>query len=415
MKIIQTFWSKPMLKSESTLIENRSNGGWLSLKYALLSMCYSCLTIQKYYPQIELYTDDFGINLFRDLLCLPYSNYHNTHSNMQIDENLWAFAKIKTYSMQTEPFLHIDNDIFVWDSIFDQVLTSPLVCQNKETITENIGYDYLRAVDLIHNKFSYYPDLFSEKSYAYAANMGVFGGNDIGFIREYCTQVFESEQLMRPDLLNNKTFIGQFNIVFEQLFLTELSRKRGVEIAYLFENATLSDILNKFSIESATFENKFVHCLGPLKKTDYICEQIEYRMRYEFPYHYGKVIEYLQSNNISFTNRKNIIEYSQYVDIQKNIGYLVTKEDVLNNLKLKLSNKTDILAKDGHYYVSTTDECYELKGWDKLILYFYTYRTGKEVADLFCSKNESFSRSEVDDNLFHIIMAGFYRFSWFQL
>lgn len=55
MKIIQSFWSKPLLKSSKESYQNRLNGGWPNLRYALAAMSYSCLTLKRFYENVELY------------------------------------------------------------------------------------------------------------------------------------------------------------------------------------------------------------------------------------------------------------------------------------------------------------------------------------------------------------------------
>ena len=57
MKVIQSFWSKPLLITNEEVHLNRSKGGWLNYRYCLMSMAYNCLTFSKFYPNLELYTD----------------------------------------------------------------------------------------------------------------------------------------------------------------------------------------------------------------------------------------------------------------------------------------------------------------------------------------------------------------------
>lgn len=94
MKIIQSFWSKPLFEANKDASQNRYNGGWINYRYCLLSMAYSCLTISRYYPNLELYTDTFGMNLFRDILRLPYHKFHvNLDDIANIDTSLWLMVK----------------------------------------------------------------------------------------------------------------------------------------------------------------------------------------------------------------------------------------------------------------------------------------------------------------------------------
>lgn len=60
MKIVQSFWSKPIQMALS-LNNARSFGRWRSKKYFYMSWALSCLTFKKHYPTIELVTDEYGI------------------------------------------------------------------------------------------------------------------------------------------------------------------------------------------------------------------------------------------------------------------------------------------------------------------------------------------------------------------
>lgn len=96
MKIIQTFWSKPLFHSNQNVCQNRYQGGWLNYRYFLLSMAYSCLTISRYYPHLELYTDTFGKSLFKDILQLPYYRYHTILDDLsEVDEDFGHSLKSK--------------------------------------------------------------------------------------------------------------------------------------------------------------------------------------------------------------------------------------------------------------------------------------------------------------------------------
>ena len=103
MKIIQTYWTKPMFHTSEELY-NRIKGGWPAMHYALSAMAYSCLSIKKYYPDIELVTDSFGMELLIDVLDLPYKNVNLALDKFDVNLNLWALAKVYSYSLQEEPF-----------------------------------------------------------------------------------------------------------------------------------------------------------------------------------------------------------------------------------------------------------------------------------------------------------------------
>ncbi len=100
MKIVQTFWSGGKDPTEYSY-------GWLHAEYNLMSWALSCLSLRKYYNQVELYTDQRGYDVLIKKLHLPYTAVHVVYDDNLCLPQHWAYAKLKTYSMQTEPFLHI--------------------------------------------------------------------------------------------------------------------------------------------------------------------------------------------------------------------------------------------------------------------------------------------------------------------
>jgi len=55
MKIVQSFWSKPMLMNDNSDAIFRSNGGWTDRIYFYMSWALSCLKFKEIYNEIELY------------------------------------------------------------------------------------------------------------------------------------------------------------------------------------------------------------------------------------------------------------------------------------------------------------------------------------------------------------------------
>src|SRR5437867_638827 len=113
MKIIQSFWSKPAFHNFQNYDNSRKFGGWLDYKSFLTSIAFSCLTLKKYNGSITLYTDDAGYDIFINQLKLPYDDVHLTLNELaEEDHRLWILGKLKAINAQSEPFLHVDNDIF---------------------------------------------------------------------------------------------------------------------------------------------------------------------------------------------------------------------------------------------------------------------------------------------------------------
>lgn len=76
-------------------------------------------------------------SLLTDTLQLPYSKVYLTHDQLKlIHTDLWALPKIYTYSLQKEPFLHIDGDVFLFHPFDSNLMESELIAQNVEVATE---------------------------------------------------------------------------------------------------------------------------------------------------------------------------------------------------------------------------------------------------------------------------------------
>lgn len=69
MKIVQTFWSGGANPLEKAY-------GWPLSEYNMMSWVLSCLSLRKYYDDVELYTDKLGYELLIEKLRLPYTYVH---------------------------------------------------------------------------------------------------------------------------------------------------------------------------------------------------------------------------------------------------------------------------------------------------------------------------------------------------
>lgn len=105
IRIIQTFWSGGHDPLECGY-------GWNHAEHNLMSWALSCHSLRRHYSQVELYTDQRGYDVLIGKLRLPYTKVHVVYDDSLCLPQHWALAKIRTYAIQTEPFLHVDGDIY---------------------------------------------------------------------------------------------------------------------------------------------------------------------------------------------------------------------------------------------------------------------------------------------------------------
>lgn len=264
MRIVQTFWTAGRDPLEHSF-------GWLRPEYNLMSWALSCLSLREHYDEVALYTDEQGKHVLIDLLHLPY-----TEVNVVYDEHLclpqhWAYAKIKTYSLQTKPFLHVDGDVYLPKPIPEEIISSPLIAQNRE-----IGTGYyqgmlkgLLQVSGIRMTDTLDKDICSDSLLSY--NMGVFGGSDLNFIHSYCEEAMSFCNSNKSLNLN-----GNFNILFEQILFAYFAEREKQPV-----NTIFSKTYNDNGYSAGDFcnldryrEKTLFHLLGGHKRNKGITESL---------------------------------------------------------------------------------------------------------------------------------------------
>jgi hypothetical protein len=300
MKIVQTFWSGggDILKDSF---------GWYSSQHHLLAWALSCLELKNYYEDVELYTDKNGYEVLINQLKLPYTKVWVVLDDLQkYPKELWGLAKVKTYSLQNGPFIHIDSDVFIWSAFGDSFHQSSLVAQNFE-----------KGTDYYNNKFKevkkylkYIPGHFNidinDKAVC-SCNAGVIGGKDFNFFKKYAAYVFD---FVDGNDLNGIPghVLTNFNILFEQVLFYELSQKEGKLITCLFDR-TIDDCGYKYDeiadFTSVPYVNTYLHLIGPNKRNETACDLMSRVLLKEYPEYFFKTISlykepYRHSNFSSF-------------------------------------------------------------------------------------------------------------------
>ncbi len=295
MKIIQTFWSKPFSSGTQSNAESRHDGGWLHFKYFLYCWALSCLKLREFYSDVELYTDSIGKNLLIDRLELPYSKVQTDLDNYNsFHPDLWAIGKLHSYQCQDQPFLHVDGDVIISKRFSPQCEASELIVQNLETdfLTDNgMFYGSIRSEVLEHFRNVPYEIRNSNFATLKSVNMGVTGGINSNFFKVYSRIAlnFVENNIQCLDRIN----ISRFNVLFEQFLFYQLAESR---------NKDISVILHECDLEQRSFVNfhllpninTFIHVLGPFKRNQFLCEQVELRLKHEFPLYYDRINQYLQ-------------------------------------------------------------------------------------------------------------------------
>ncbi len=295
MKIVQSYWSKPSIV-EGKENGEKTHGGWREKKYEYMSWALSCLTFNKLYPTIELVTDVAGKKLLIDQLQLPYKSVKVVLDCLnKYPKKLWAIGKLYAYGIQNEPFIHVDNDIFIWEKFGPEIENAPLVAQHVDdkedhyhTAIKNLKKQHIEIPETLTN------DLKMFKRFD-ASNAGIIGGNDIVFFKEFVKEAFHfiDANLAQVDKnLNGSSYA----ILYEQYLFSALARKHTIKIQHLFEgedkkSMDLVNFMNKYA------RKKYVHMYSISKFYPEYCRELEHQLLLEYPEYHQRIISLIADEN----------------------------------------------------------------------------------------------------------------------
>lgn len=300
MKFVQTFWTGSASNTEKAS-PLKLKAGWYTSEYHWMSWALSCLQLLKLYDQVELVTDRLGKEILIDTLGLPYTSVSLALEGEleELPSGLFSLAKIKTYSLQKEPFIHVDGDLFLFQPLPPHVLQSGLVSSNPETdlffnaeavqeVTEK-GYalpDHLKGLD--------------KEAHLFSSNAGIIGGHDLDFIKEYCNHAFDF--VSRNNALVRQSVPDGSNFLIEQMSFFYLARERGKRIAYVSEDPVTEPLYHDFIRVADIPDVPMVHAVGGCKRFPFMLDHLAKRLRLHYPEYYYRILALCREQEVKLSN-----------------------------------------------------------------------------------------------------------------
>jgi len=250
------------------------------------SYLFSALLIKKLGHSIDLYCDKNSYEMYS---FIPYDNINIVDfDNDGVDSKFWIWGKIKTHMLMTEPYIHIDGDVFLFrDIIGDKILNGEYdaVVQSRENDkTLNLNFNvYTESLTPFNEKIS--SDINWNKYGLEAYNCGVVGFGDMGLKNKYALKVAEILTKLSTDdefKIKRKKYDGMFLIAEQSLLyymLTENNVKPLEIIPY--------EEIQRRNCEWFTIADEigYAHMWGYCKYKDDVIEKIKYKIKRFFPEH----------------------------------------------------------------------------------------------------------------------------------
>jgi hypothetical protein len=248
-----------------------------------------------------LCTDTAGAKLLIDTTGLEFGCVSTALDALKLcDPGWWTLGKLHAYQMQTEPFIHFDNDVFLWKRFPERLESAPVLAQNPEDFLLGTSYYAPETFDnLLRECGGWLPEEWTWYSSVgprrRAACCGFLGANNVDFIRYYAETAINLIEHPRNQpgwaCLINKT--GD-NILFEQYLLSACinyhrnkteSPFHKIDIRYLFAGPD-----EAFSSHAAA-ELGYTHLIGNSKRKAHISSRLERRVQQNYPEYYERIIK----------------------------------------------------------------------------------------------------------------------------
>jgi len=193
------------MKIVHTYIQTGNSGPLNKNMFYLMSL--SLLLAKRHYGYVVLYTNQEVGDIVKKI-GLPYDEI-NTDVLKDVNVKTFSVPKLVVYSQQTEPYIHIDLDTFIFKKIFfndfEKTNTSFYTTYVKRSfeIQSKLPEEFLKYV-----KFNNVP------------NMSVFGGHNFELIKEsskYCLELYQNH----TDFFDSNYYNA---CIIEQLFIPAAMR-----------------------------------------------------------------------------------------------------------------------------------------------------------------------------------------------
>ena len=196
--------------------------------------------IKKHYNEVHLITDSISKDQFKDI---GFTSISTELDALNIDYKLvWSLGKLLAYkwiSLKGDPFMHIDNDVFLWKPLSKELLKNGIIAQHAE--------EGCKTFYKTHLFFKKCPKKYLAEFHApnYAPNVGIIGGKDVDFFLKYSTSAMNLVlDPQNKDFWINETqgMTWRKAVIAEQYYLAICAKHFNKKISFLFPDDNLGPI-----------------------------------------------------------------------------------------------------------------------------------------------------------------------------
>lgn len=225
-------------RSDNIRLAIESIGGPELIKGIITKMALSAASISKHYSEFRYITDDAGAYLAKECK-FPYTVVESVGASFSSSPAFWVHSKLKAYQCD-EPFLHFDNDIFLWEPLPDIAHKSEVIAFHGESSLWPIYEEAIDKLSTIKSFPKLHEIYFANKA---PINMAIFGGKNVAAIKAYAKEVLATVDALNGfnDLnADEQQIIREANYVIEQLWASYiLQSKLNIKVECLVKESDM--------------------------------------------------------------------------------------------------------------------------------------------------------------------------------
>jgi hypothetical protein len=280
-----SFWTPPF--------QAKHRQRWVDDNFHLLSWVLSVQCAAKHFSDLRLVTDSDGARLLADGLGLPFTMVDTSLDRLDHRwQDWWVLGKLRAYSAQDCPFVHIDSDVYLWKALPDSVARADIIVQNPEPapLTDTTFYKPSRIAESFRSAQSSLPSFIADymrHSGEVAYNTGIFGGSALDVIHRYSSAAealatsgeHEAAWRLLPDPFESSVYLEQYVLA---AMCAEIGRQRGagLDIGCLFSSQ------QEAHNEASAVRLGFTHIIAGAKSSRILKQLVADRVRADYPHLY---------------------------------------------------------------------------------------------------------------------------------
>jgi len=258
----------------------------------LYTTALAVLCASRHFKEVEMVTNDWAIDVFQKI-GLPVTSYSNKLNEMKdVSRFFWAYGKLLAYCEQKVPFVHIDNDVFLWDKLPKRILKAELCFQSHEPFDQK-GYGYYDLLKPCWNEQPVRPQKIVDNEVTdFAYNCGICGGHRLEFFEEWreCSATYIFAEANQENFYRKyaNLMIHQ-NLFHEQYFAACLIKMHKIRGYVTVIDPNVLEIPEKL---------KYTHLWGTTKKDFSMMRRVNMRLQIEDPELHGRITRFAKKNKL---------------------------------------------------------------------------------------------------------------------